>query len=153
MARNGAEGKDFLRCASIAIARHLLQVKGNFQMKTILLLGSILLLSAVGAVAQYGGDSDSASKTTSSKMAVEGCLDGAVGRYTLTDFAGVSYQLTGNTEQLKSHVGETVLAKGEITPVVHLPGAMSEGTEAQPTLSVISLRRLSAVCVRGLAVP
>jgi hypothetical protein len=86
-------------------------------------------------------------------MAVQGCLDGAIGRYTLTDFAGVSYQLTGNTEQLKSHVGETLLVKGEITPVVHLPGAMSEGTETQPTLSVFSLRQISAVCVRGLGVP
>lgn len=117
------------------------------------MLNSILLLSAVWTVAQYGSSSDNKTGTTSREMAVQGCLDGAIGRYTLTDFAGVSYQLTGNAEQLKSHVGKTVLVTGEITPVVRVPRAMSENTETQPTLSVFSLRQISAVCVRGLGVP
>lgn len=122
-------------------------------MRRIILLASMLLLSAVWTVAQYGSSSDSKTNTTSREMAVQGCLAGTVGRYTLTDFAGVSYQLTGNAEQLKSHVGETVLLTGEITPVIRVPRAMSESAETQPTLSVLSLRRISAVCVRGLGVP
>ena len=122
-------------------------------MRRIILLSSILLLSAAWAVAQYSSSSDNETSTTSKEMAVDGCLDGAIGSYTLTDFSGASYRLTGSTEQLKSHVGETVQVTGKFTPVVHVPAAMSEGTETRPTLSVISLRQLSAVCVRGLGVP
>jgi hypothetical protein len=115
-------------------------------MRRIILLGSILLLSAVWAVAQNNSDSDSESRTTSSKVTVEGCLDGAIGNYTLTDHAGASYRLTGNADTLKAHVGETMQVTGVVVPVGHVPGAMSEGTETQPTLSVISFNRISAVC-------
>jgi hypothetical protein len=111
-----------------------------------ILLGSILLLSATWAVAQIESDSENASKTISNRMTVEGCLDGAIGNYTLTDLAGASYRLAGNTDTLKAHVGETMQVMGVVTPVVHVPSAMSEGTETQPTLSVISLKRISAVC-------
>jgi hypothetical protein len=115
-------------------------------MRRIILLSSILLLSTVWAAAQNDSDSDSESSTASSKMTVEGCLDGAIGNYTLTDHAGASYQLTGDLEQLKAHVGETMRVTGVVTPIVHVPGAMSEGTETQPTLSVTSLKRISTVC-------
>lgn len=115
-------------------------------MRRIYLLSSILLLSAVWAAAQYDSDSGSESTTASRKMTVEGCLDGAIGNYILTDYAGVTYRITGNAERLKPHVGETIRVTGVVTPVVHVPGAMSEGIETQPTLSVLSFQRISAVC-------
>jgi hypothetical protein len=47
---------------------------------------------------------------------------------------------------LKTHVGQTIWVTGIVTTVVHFPGAMSEGTKTQPTLSVISLNQVSGVC-------
>jgi len=122
-------------------------------MRRISLLSSILLLSAVWAAAQYDSDSQSESTTVSRKATVEGCLDGAIGNYTLTDYAGVSYRITGNTEPLKAHAGETMRVTGVVTPVVHVPGAMSEGIETQPTLSVVSFQRISAVCNDASNIP
>ena len=58
---------------------------GGISDKRILLLSSMIPLSAVCAVGQNDSDSDSESKTTSSRMFVEECLDGATGNYTLTD--------------------------------------------------------------------
>jgi hypothetical protein len=119
---------------------------GGITMRKIILFSSMLLLLAVGAGAQSNSDSDGEGKTASNKMTVEGCVDGAIGNYTLTDPAGASYRLTGNTDTLKAHVGATIQVLGVVTPVMHVPGAMSEGTETQPTLSVISFTRISAVC-------
>jgi hypothetical protein len=87
-----------------------------------------------------------AQSNAQSNTTIEGCLDGAIGNYTLTDRAGATYKLTGNAEQLNGHVGETVRVTGVVTSVVHVPGAMSEGTQTQPTLSVISLKKVSGVC-------
>jgi hypothetical protein len=115
-------------------------------MKRILLLSSILLFSAPWAMAQTDNDSGSAGSEHTSKMTVEGCLGGAIGSYTLTNQSGATYQLTGNTELLKSHVGETIRVAGIITPIVNVPGAMSEGTQTQPSLSVNSFQRVSQIC-------
>jgi hypothetical protein len=119
-------------------------------MRRIILLSSILLLSAVWMVAQSENDSSESGTSTdyplSSRATVVGCLDGAIGNYTLTNAAGATYQLTGNTEPLKAHVGETMRVTGILTPVVHTPGAMSEGTRTEPTLSVIGFQRVSQVC-------
>src|ERR1039458_8227104 len=104
-------------------------IQEGVTMRKIILLSSIFLLLSLWAVAQYDSDSDSARKTASSKMTVEGCIEGAIGNYTLTDHAGTSYQLTGKAEELKLYVGDTMRVTGVVTPVVHVPGAMSEGTE------------------------
>jgi hypothetical protein len=94
-----------------------------------------------------------AQSNTQSNTTIEGCLDGAVENYTLTDSAGATYKLTGNAEQLKAHVGETIRVTGIVTPVVHVPGAMSEGTKTQATLSVISLKQVSDVCKDANDIP
>ena len=114
-------------------------------MRSMILLSSILLLSAVWAAAQSVSDSDRESYPPSART-IEGCLDAVIGNYTLTDYAGASYPLTGNTEQLKSHDGETIQVTAVVIPVVHVPGAMSEGTETRTTLSVISFKQVSSVC-------
>jgi hypothetical protein len=108
-------------------------------------LGSLIVLAlSLPSMAQ---------STMQSNTTIEGCLDGAIGSYTLTDRAGASYRLTGNTALLKIHVGETVRVTGRVTPVVHVPGAMNEGTETQPTLSVISLKRVSGICNDANSIP
>ena len=113
------------------------------------LLISILLLSAAWAVAQYGGGSENESQPNTSKITVAGCLDVAAGNYTLTDPSGAVYQLTGKTEKLKAHVGQTLRVTAISSPVVNVPGSMSEGTESLPTLSVVSFKQVSGICSNG----
>src|SRR5262249_41035713 len=45
---------------------------------------------------------------------VEGCIGGASGSYTLTDSAGKTWKLTGNTSKLGDHVGHMVEASGTV---------------------------------------
>ena len=122
-------------------------------MRTISLLSLILLLSTASVVAQNNNNSDLVTQPVSSRATIVGCLDGAAGTYTLTNFSGASFQLTGSPEQLNAHVGETMQVTGIVTPVVHVPGAISEGTRTEPTLSVISFRRISGVCVDANYLP
>lgn len=136
-------------------------------MRKTILLGSVLLLAAGWAAAQNdsgvsgattgtitSATSDATTDATASgggagaqvAITLEGCLGAAIGNYTLTNLAGATYQLTGNTEQLKRHDGEMLRVTGVVTELVHVPGAMNEGTETQPTLSVTSFRTVSKVC-------
>jgi hypothetical protein len=118
-------------------------------MRRTLLPIAMLLLCATWAVAQYGGGYASQSQPDANKVSVAGCLDmsnGIPGNFILTDASGAVYQLTGKTEKLKDHVGQTIRVTAIGKPVVNVPGAMSEGTGALPTLSVISFKRLSGVC-------
>jgi hypothetical protein len=97
------------------------------------------------AAGQSESESD-ANRVSFAKATLEGCIDGAIGNYVLIDRAGASYRLAGNPEQLKAYVGDTVRVTGVVTPVSQTPGAMSEGTEMRPTLSIVSLQKLSSVC-------
>ena len=119
-------------------------------MRRIILLSSILLLSAAWTVAQSDNSSSESgtnpSNPISSRETVVGCLEGAIGNFTLTNASEFTYQLTGNTEPLKAHVGETLRVTGIVTPIVNVPGAMSEGTKTEPSLSVIAFQRVSQVC-------
>ena len=118
-------------------------------MRRILLLTSILLLSATWAMAQYDSDpysSEGASRSYAYRTTAEGCLSGAVGNYTLTLPTGFIFQLTGHEAWMKQHVGETVRVAGIVQPVVRTPGSMSEGTETQPTMQVRALQRISGAC-------
>lgn len=124
-------------------------------MKKILLLSSILLLSAVWAVAQ----SSSQPSTTSSdlgNMTVEGCLSGSVGNYSLTDKSGTTYQLTGDTARLENQVGHTIQVTGTSSDssaanaAKDPSGAMSGSTGsngAQTALNVTSFKHISANCM------
>jgi hypothetical protein len=119
-------------------------------MRRIILLSSILLLPAMWTMAQSVSSSGGENQTDSRTTTVVGCMDGAVGNYTLTDHrTGAEYRLTGNTEQLKSlksNVLETMRVTGVFTPVVNLPYSVGEGTENEPTLSIVSIQRVSGVC-------
>jgi Protein of unknown function (DUF5818) len=119
-------------------------------MKRNILLTSILLLSAIFAVAQYDNDHhdrdrDRDRDRDQSKVTVEGCLSGGDGNFLLTDNSGNSYQLTGDTARLNNHVGHTVRVTG-INSMGGEPGSMSEETGAQQTLSVLSFKHISGRC-------
>ena len=117
------------------------------------LLISILLLSAAWAVAQNGPANDA----SGARVTVEGCLSEAGGNFLLTSQSGVSYQLTGNTDRLKDHIGQTIRVKGFSTPEAgaasEAPNSMSEGADANAPaqqgpsmLSVRSFKHVSSSC-------
>ncbi len=126
-------------------------------MKRILLLSSILLLSAVWAVAQNDNQSSTSSQSsqtssTASETTIQGCLSGANGNLSLTDKSGTTYQLTGDTAKLQKHVGHTVELTGtEVTSSAsntsETPsGAMSGSAETQPMFNVTSFKHVSSKC-------
>jgi ABC-type phosphate transport system substrate-binding protein len=133
-------------------------------MRHLWLLLSVLLLGASWAVAQdttnptspdpsqtsptSASSSQTGATTASGATAVEGCLSGASGNYTLTDKNGVAYQLTGDTAKLSEHVGHQVKITGTSSSAA--PG--SDGTAAgttsanSPTLEVSSVKHISKTC-------
>jgi ABC-type phosphate transport system substrate-binding protein len=133
-------------------------------MRHLLLLISVLLLGACWAIAQdtttptspdpsqtsptSASSSQTGATTASGATAVEGCLSGASGNYTLTDKNGVAYQLTGDTAKLSEHVGHEVKITG--TSSSASPGG--DGTPAgaasanSPTLEVSSVKHISKTC-------
>jgi hypothetical protein len=118
-------------------------------MRRIVVLISALLLVTACTMAQYGGGSGNESQSDKNLIIVEGCLGQTSGNYDLTDPAGAIYQLSGKTEKLGGHIGQTIRVTATSKPVVNVPGSMSEGTESQPALSIISFKQLSGVCTNG----
>jgi hypothetical protein len=123
-------------------------------MKRIALLSSILLLTAVWAVAQYSSQPSTSSQSSSSDMSkttIEGCLAGSGGNYTLTDKSGTTYQLTGDTAKLQNHVGHTIQVTGtsasnDSSMTGKQTGSMSASSDAQPTFNVTSFKHISTTC-------
>ena len=122
-------------------------------MRTILGLGVILLASAAWAVAQVDSGSNSdipAINPVPNQVTVQGCLSGEVGELTLTDPAGTSYQLNGNTQDMYRNVGHTVVVTGARPPGGPEPGSMAANadtdTDTPPSLSVISFEDVSPSC-------
>ena len=125
------------------------------KMKKLAVLIPALALLTPCAMAQYGDEAaqygDNTNSVTQWPAIVEGCVSVANGSdagYTLTVPSGAVYQLTGNTHRLRAYVGQTIRVRGISSVTVYTPGAMSEGTDsqAQPSLSVDSFRRISGVC-------
>jgi hypothetical protein len=118
-------------------------------MKRILLLGSILLLSAVGAFAQYDKQPDPSSPGTT-MTTVEGCLASADGNYSLTDKFGTTYQLAGDTAKLQAHVGHTIQITGSTSPNTQTTGdhagSMSGAADARQMFTVTSFKHVSPHC-------
>jgi hypothetical protein len=85
-------------------------------MKRIFSLVAAILLSAAWVVAQgaaqAGSSTSSQTASSASEMTIEGCLSGSAGSFTLTDTAGKSYQLQGDTSKLADQVGHQVAIKG-----------------------------------------
>jgi hypothetical protein len=131
-------------------------------MSKTLMLVAILLLSAAWVQAQQdpqAGSSPSGASPTSSGQAgssqtgsassqtVEGCLQGSNGSFTITDKAGTSYQLSGDTSKLTEQVGHEVQIKGSTS------GSSAAGAGApaggQQTLTVESVKQVATTCKSG----
>jgi hypothetical protein len=115
-----------------------------------LLLSLVLLTSAAWLQAQAYPQS-APTQTPQSKaghMTVEGCLQGSDGNYTLTADSGTIYQLTGNTAELKEHIGHEVQITGNSSG----PSAASSSSESaaggsqQATLEVKSMKHIAKTC-------
>ena len=119
-------------------------------MRRVSLLITMLVLSAVWAVAQSEFESNPnstfASRSASYRTTLEGCLDLQSGNYILALPTGSLVHLRGRPEQLNGHVGETVRVSGVMTPVVNVPGSTREATESESTLSVASIAPVAGVC-------
>lgn len=147
-------------------------------MKKISLITVVLLLSAAWVVAQTSPSSPSSqspstqspsttqspsstsptaqqpeTSTTGSEKggkAIEGCLNGSAGAYTLTDASGTTYQLSGDTSKLAEHVGHQIRVWGESSPSstssATSPSGASASASAQPTLNVTRVKMVSASC-------
>ena len=106
--------------------------------KMVVMFPALSLLTAC-SMALYG--SGNKSQPDKNLIIVQGCLGETLGSYDLTDPTGASYKLTGKTAKLKEHVGQTIRVLATSEPLVNVPGSMSEGTQAVPDLSVISVQR------------
>src|ERR1700728_2901534 len=129
-------------------------------MRHLLLLLSVLLLGACWAVAQDTTNptspspsqtsptsSQTGATTASGATAVEGCISGASGNYTLTDKNGVAYQLTGDTAKLSEHVGHEVKITGTSSSASGSDGTAAGTANANsPTLEVSSVKHISKTC-------
>jgi hypothetical protein len=100
------------------------------------------------------------SQTSSASAAgnkIQGCLQGSTGSYTLTDSAGMTYQLSGDDSKLSSHVGHEVEITG--TSGSSGAGATSAGSQtgagasaagsaatSQQSLTVEKVKDVSKTC-------
>jgi hypothetical protein len=115
-----------------------------------LLLALTLLFSAAWLCAQtYPQTGTSRTETSNTgQTTVRGCLQGSEGNYTLTDNAGTTYKLEGDTEKLSAHVGHEVqitgTTSGSSAASSTTAGAAGAGTEK--ALNVQSVKHVSKTC-------
>jgi hypothetical protein len=111
-----------------------------------LMLFLVMVTSAAWLQAQAYPQS-SPTESPGSKT-VQGCLQGSGGSYTLTAENGTVYQLTGNTAELKDHVGHEVQINGTSSgsSAVSPSSATEAGTSQQSTLDVKSMKHVATTC-------
>jgi Protein of unknown function (DUF5818) len=130
-------------------------------MRKTLMLAAILLLSAAWLQAQQApqaGSSPANATAASSNQAgsgqsgsspsrtVEGCLQGSNGNFTLTDNAGMTYQLAGDTSKLTEHVGHEVQIKGSTSGASPADSSAGAAAGGQQTLTVESVKHVAKTC-------
>ena len=102
-----------------------------------------LLLCTGWLVAQEGSmGKGQMNKGESSQMKVEGCLQKSASGFTLTDTAGKTYDLQGDSAKISEHVGHEVMVTG--TAGSGSDSSMSSGSES--TLQVTQLKHISKTC-------
>ncbi len=99
----------------------------------------------------------SGSSSSSGQTSVEGCLQGSNGSYTLTDKAGTTYQLSGDTSKLAEHVGHEVQITGTTSAGAGAAAGSSAGTASSSSgstgssagsqmLTVEKVKHMSKTC-------
>ena len=122
-------------------------------MKRTSLLLSLLLCTLWATAQTYPSQSTNQdTNQVSNQTKVQGCLNESNGNYTLTDSAGNSFQLTGDTSQLKKHVGHQVQVTGTTSSSNTTTGTTPEAqtnenqSGAQQTLNVTSVKHIASSC-------
>lgn len=134
----------------------------NCSMRKILVLSSIALLYASLGWAQDSSAQSSTSTASSSSAnsgAIQGCLNGSDGNYTLTqDSTGTVFKLVGNADVLKEHVGHEVAVTGQMagdpSSSTSAPdqqaspssGSADTNTSGTSTLQVSDVKMISRHC-------
>jgi cytoskeletal protein RodZ len=90
-------------------------------------------------------------QTSTESNAIEGCLSGSAGNFTLTDQSGKTWQLAGDTAKLGDHVGHQVRISGSEAGGASTPGAPAgagtgASSGAQPTFTVKNVKMISSSC-------
>ena len=113
--------------------------------RTLMLL-LVLLASAAWVQAQAYPQSEPAQSAgeASGHTTVQGCLSGSDGNYALTADNGTTYQLTGNTAELKDHVGHEVQITGKTSG--SSAASSSTGAAQQGVLDVKSMKHIAKTC-------
>lgn len=79
--------------------------------------------------------------------AVEGCLSGSAGNFTLTDTSGTTYQLAGDTSKLSDHVGHQIRVWGDTASSgASATGSTASSGASSPTLNVKRVKMISSSC-------
>jgi hypothetical protein len=117
--------------------------------KTSLLVLTLLLSTAWLCAQTYPQTGSSQTRSSNSgKTTVTGCLQGSEGNYTLTDNAGMTYRLEGDTSKLSAHVGHEVQITGTASTsseASSTTGAATGGAH-ESTLTVQSVKHISKTC-------
>jgi len=131
-----------------------------------MLLCSAWVLAQSGSNAGSSAPSQTGSPTASqasdsNSTTIEGCLAGSAGSFTLTDTAGKTYSLQGDTSKLSSEVGHQVRIKGSeaagsasgsaaggnpSSAGGNPSGGASSGASAAVNFDVKSVRKVSDTC-------
>lgn len=111
-------------------------------MHKILTLAVALLLSAIWMQAQTMEKGSKAASQTS----VEGCLQGSNGNFTLTDSAGTTYTLEGDTSKLTEHVGHEVQITGTPSASSGASSSSAAASGGSQTLTVQKVKHISKTC-------
>ena len=137
-------------------------------MRKLSLAAAILLLSSAWVLAQRpdtqnptnsapsasqpGQQPDNAQKQSGMSQtggqAVEGCVSGSAGNFTLTDASGTTYQLAGDTSKVADHVGHQVQITGDQAGGAGAPSSGAAGAAAggSNTINVKKVKVISSSC-------
>lgn len=119
-------------------------------MSKISLLVLTLLFSTAWLYAQgYPQAGSSQTRTSSSgQTTVQGCLQGSEGNYTLTDSAGMTYKLEGDTSKLTAHVGHEVQISGTTSGASAASSTAASATagDQHSTLNVMKVKHIAKTC-------
>jgi uncharacterized protein YdeI (BOF family) len=95
----------------------------------------------------------SSQTSTDSSTAIEGCLSGSAGSYTLTDQSGKAWTLAGDTSKLTEHVGHQVrvMGSGSDSSAASSPSGSSasaggSSSGAGSTFTVKKVKMISSSC-------
>jgi len=122
-----------------------------------LLFSAFWLAAGQNYPSQTTPGGQSSGQSSNGQTTVEGCLSSSNGNYSLTDKAGNTYQLSGDSAQLSHHVGHEVQVTGTLASTTGSTGhatstqSSTEGTATTGAqiMQVTSFQHISNSCSTG----